>query len=275
MPNCKAGDLGAVAKLKDTRTNDTLADKAPASPSRRSTFPEPVLSYAIEPKSRGDEDKISTSMHRLEEEDGTIRYARDPADQRAAARRTGPAAHRGHRRQAEAALRRRSEPQATAHPLSRDDHRARRGARPPQEADRRARAVRRLQDPHGAAAARQRVRVRRRDLRRLDPAAVHSRRREGDPRVTAARLPGRLSRSWISASCSLDGQYHDVDSNELSFKTAGWLAFKDGMSKAKPDAPRAGDERRGLRAERLRRRPDGRPERTPRAHLGHGAARPP
>ena len=39
---------------------------------------EPVLSYAIEPKSRGDEDKISTSMHRLEEEDPSIGYSRDP-----------------------------------------------------------------------------------------------------------------------------------------------------------------------------------------------------
>ena len=57
----KAGDLGAVAKLKDTLTNDTLADKADRiTCSRRSQFPEPVLSYAIEPKSRGDEDKIST-----------------------------------------------------------------------------------------------------------------------------------------------------------------------------------------------------------------------
>src|SRR6185503_17981091 len=41
-------------------------------------FPEPVLAYAIEPKSRGDEDKISTAMHRLEEEDPSIRYSRDP-----------------------------------------------------------------------------------------------------------------------------------------------------------------------------------------------------
>ena len=41
-------------------------------------FPEPVLSYAIEPKSRGDEDKINQAMHRLEEEDPTIRYSRDP-----------------------------------------------------------------------------------------------------------------------------------------------------------------------------------------------------
>src|SRR5262249_49117205 len=72
----RAGDLGAVAKLKDTLTNHTLAEKgglrfAPIA------FPEPVLSYAIEPKSRGDEDKISSAMHRLEEEDPTIRYARD------------------------------------------------------------------------------------------------------------------------------------------------------------------------------------------------------
>ena len=42
------------------------------------TFPEAVLSYAIEPKSRGDEDKISTAMQRLKEEDPSISYARDP-----------------------------------------------------------------------------------------------------------------------------------------------------------------------------------------------------
>src|SRR5205085_8964947 len=41
-------------------------------------FPEPVISYAIEPKSRGDEEKISTSLHRLQEEDPTINYTRDP-----------------------------------------------------------------------------------------------------------------------------------------------------------------------------------------------------
>ena len=74
---------------------------------RRSKFPEPVLSYAIEPKSRGDEDKISTSMHRLEEEDPSIQLQPRSADQGAAALRPGTAAHRGHRRQAEAPLRRR------------------------------------------------------------------------------------------------------------------------------------------------------------------------
>jgi len=78
MPEIKAGDLGAVAKLKDTLTNDTLGDKASNVGFPGITFPEPVLSYAIEPKSRGDEDKISTSMRRLEEEDPSIKYSRDP-----------------------------------------------------------------------------------------------------------------------------------------------------------------------------------------------------
>src|SRR5438874_529360 len=77
VPEIKAGDLGAVAKLKDTLTNDTLGDKNDPLTFPAIKFPEPVLSYAIEPKSRGDEDKISTSMHRLEEEDPSIKYSRD------------------------------------------------------------------------------------------------------------------------------------------------------------------------------------------------------
>ncbi|HXD74650.1 MAG TPA: GTP-binding protein, partial [Vicinamibacterales bacterium] len=78
VPEVKAGDLGAVAKLKDTLTNDTLGDKSDPVTFPAVTYPEPVLSYAIEPKSRGDEDKISGSMHRLEEEDPSIKYSRDP-----------------------------------------------------------------------------------------------------------------------------------------------------------------------------------------------------
>jgi Translation elongation factors (GTPases) len=78
VPEIKAGDLGAVAKLKDTLTNDVLGDKSDQVSYSGAHFPEPVLAYAIEPKSRGDEDKISTSMHRLEEEDPSIRYSRDP-----------------------------------------------------------------------------------------------------------------------------------------------------------------------------------------------------
>ena len=187
--------MGAVAKLKDTKTNDTLRRQGRrASPSRRSTFPEPVLSYAIEPKSRGDEDKISTAMHRLEEEDPTIKYHRDPQTHELLLAGQGQM----HIEVTVAKLKRRFGVEVLLKPpripVPRDHHRARRGARPPQETDRRPRPVRRLQDQDGAAAARQRVRVRRRDLRRLDPARVHPRRREGHPGVAAARLPRRLPR---------------------------------------------------------------------------------
>jgi len=78
VPELKAGDLGAVAKLKDTHTGDVLADKTTVVSFDGMTFPEPVLAYAIEPKTRGDEDKIDTSMHRLLEEDPSIGFTRDP-----------------------------------------------------------------------------------------------------------------------------------------------------------------------------------------------------
>ncbi|MCX6551767.1 MAG: GTP-binding protein, partial [Acidobacteria bacterium] len=78
VPEIKAGDIGAVAKLKDTQTNHTLGDKETAARFAAITFPEPVLAYAIEPKTRGDEEKISSAMQRLLEEDPTIRYSRDP-----------------------------------------------------------------------------------------------------------------------------------------------------------------------------------------------------
>ncbi len=78
VPEIKAGDLGAVAKLKETQTSDLLADKSVSFRVPPIKFSEPVISYAIEPKSRADEEKISTSLHRLQEEDPSISYNRDP-----------------------------------------------------------------------------------------------------------------------------------------------------------------------------------------------------
>ena len=78
VPEMKAGDLGAVAKLKETQSGDTIADKGAKVTFPPLTFPAPVLAYAIEPKTRGDEDKISSALHRLREEDPTIHFDRDP-----------------------------------------------------------------------------------------------------------------------------------------------------------------------------------------------------
>src|SRR4029079_4569026 len=77
VPEIKAGDIGAVAKLKETQTSDLLADRTAGLKVPPVRFPEPVISYAIEHTRRGDEEKISTALHRLQEEDPTISYNRD------------------------------------------------------------------------------------------------------------------------------------------------------------------------------------------------------
>ena len=74
----KSGDIVATAKLKVTSTGDTLAARGSGIVHRPIQFPEPSISFAIEPKSRADEDKISQASHRIIEEDPTVRFERDP-----------------------------------------------------------------------------------------------------------------------------------------------------------------------------------------------------
>ena len=71
------GDIAVVAKLKETSTGDTLCEeKRPIVLSAPPTS-EPVISFALKPKSKGDEDKVASSLHRLIEEDPTIKISRD------------------------------------------------------------------------------------------------------------------------------------------------------------------------------------------------------
>lgn len=74
----KAGDLVATAKLKTTATGDTLCDKNNQVEFPGIKFPVPSISFAIEPKTRADEDRISQAVHRITEEDPTARIERDP-----------------------------------------------------------------------------------------------------------------------------------------------------------------------------------------------------
>src|SRR2546428_902803 len=73
----RAGDIAAIPKLKETSTGDTLADKAHPIVYPRVTFPEPSIAFALRPKSRADEEKISSVLPRLVEEDPTIQFRRD------------------------------------------------------------------------------------------------------------------------------------------------------------------------------------------------------
>jgi elongation factor G len=233
VPEIKAGDLGAVAKLKDTLTSDTLGDKADGLTFPALKFPEPVLSYAIEPKSRGDEDKISSSMHRLEEEDPSIHYCRDPQTKELLLSGQGQL----HIEVTVAKLKRRFGVDVNL--------------KPPRIPYRE--TIKTATEAHG---------------RHKKQTGGHG--QFGDCKIKVEPLPrgadfefvddifgGAIPRQFIPAVekgiqdartrgylagypmvdfrvTVFDGSYHDVDSNELSFKLAGSLAFKDAMTRAKP-----------------------------------------
>jgi len=72
------GDIGAVAKLKETQTGDLLLDAEREVELPQIGFPEPVMSFAVTPKSKGDEEKMAAGLRRLGEEDPTIQMRRDP-----------------------------------------------------------------------------------------------------------------------------------------------------------------------------------------------------
>ncbi len=74
----QTGDIIAVVKLKDTQTGDTLCDKSNAICFPKVEYPEAAIAFAIEPKSRADEDKISSALHKILEEDPSLHFDRDP-----------------------------------------------------------------------------------------------------------------------------------------------------------------------------------------------------
>ncbi|NOX20396.1 MAG: elongation factor G [Nitrospirae bacterium] len=71
------GEIGVVAKLKNTNTGDTLCDESNPIVFEPVKFSEPIISYAISPKSKGDEEKVSAGLQRILEEDPTLKYHRD------------------------------------------------------------------------------------------------------------------------------------------------------------------------------------------------------
>jgi elongation factor G len=78
VDSAKTGDIIAVVKLKETQTGDTLCDKSNAICYPAVQYPEAAIAFAIEPKSRADEDKISQALHKILEEDPSLHFDRDP-----------------------------------------------------------------------------------------------------------------------------------------------------------------------------------------------------
>ena len=229
----RAGDLGAVAKLKDTLTNDTLSDRSAGLKFPAIPFAEPVLSYAIEPRSRGDEDKISTAMHRLEEEDPTIRYARDPQTKELLLSGQGQL----HIEVTVAKLKRRFGVEVNLKP-PRIPYRETITAAT--EAHGRHKKQTGGHGQFGDCKIRVEPLPRGSEFEFVDDIFGGSIPRQYVPAVEKgiqdARLRGSLAGYPVVdfRATVFDGSFHPVDSNELSFKLAGSLAFKDAMARARP-----------------------------------------
>jgi elongation factor G len=233
VPEVKAGDLGAVAKLKDTLTNDTLGDKSDPVRFPAVKFPEPVLSYAIEPKSRGDEDKISTSMHRLEEEDPSIKYSRDPQTKELLLSGQGQL----HIEVTVAKLKRRFGVDVNLKP-PRIPYRE--TIKASTEAHGRHKKQTGGHGQFGDCKIRVEPMPRGADFEFVDDIFGGAIPRQFVPAVEKGIQDAR-TRGYLAGYPMVDfrvtvfdGSYHDVDSNELSFKLAGSLAFKDAMTRARP-----------------------------------------
>ena len=233
VPEVRAGDLGAVAKLKDTLTNDTLGDRSDASVFPPLKFPEPVLAYAIEPKSRGDEDKISSSMHRLEEEDPSISYSRDPQTKELLLAGQGQL----HIEVTVAKLKRRFGVDVNLKPPRIPYRETIKSAT---EAHGRHKKQTGGHGQFGDCKIRVEPLPRGADFEFVDDIFGGAIPRQFIPAVEKGIQDAR-TRGYLAGYPMVDfkvtvfdGSYHDVDSNELSFKLAGSLAFKDAMTRARP-----------------------------------------
>ena len=228
-----AGDLGAVAKLRDTLTGDMLGQKGAEIAVDLVEFPEPAMTYAIEPKSRADEDKLAPAIHKLMEEDRLIRFYRDPMTNEFLIAGAG----QPHIETIVSRLKKRYHAEVT---LKAPKVPYRETIRAKVEAPGR---HKKQTGGHGQFG----------DCKiRMEPMP-----RGGGFEFASEVFGGAIPRNFIPAiekgivesaargylagypvvdfrAVVYDGSYHDVDSNEMSFKMAGRIAFRKGMETAKP-----------------------------------------
>ena len=233
VPEFHAGDIGAVAKLKDVHTGDTLGDKSAGFIVPPMSFPEPVLAYAIEPKSRTDEDKIGPAMQRLKEEDPAIGYTRDPQTHELLLQGQGQL----HIEVTVAKLKRRFGVEVNLKP-QRIPYRETITAKV--EAHGRHKKQTGGHGQFGDCKITMEPLPRGSDFEFVDDIFGGSIPRQYVPAVEKGIQDTRL-RGYLAGYPVVDfrvtvtdGSYHDVDSSEMAFRLAGRLAFRDGMARARP-----------------------------------------
>ena len=261
-----AGDIAAAVGLSDTRTGDTLCDEKHPILLESITFPEPVISQAIEPKTKGDQDKMGDALARLAQEDPTFRMRTDEETEQTIIARDGRAPPRDHPGPLEARVQGRGERRQAAGRLQ--------GERSPRRSRSRA-------SSSGRPAARASTATSGCAWSRASRAPAtssrmgHRRRRRSRKEFMKPVDEGHPRGRWQSGVLAgypvldfkatvFDGSFHDVDSSEMAFKIAGSMAFKEAQPRGGPDPARADHGRRGHRPERVHRRRQRRPQPPPR-----------
>jgi elongation factor G len=233
VPKLHAGDIGAVAKLKDTVTGDTLTEKGHEILYPAVKWVEPVISFAIEPKSRGDEDKISQAIHKLMDEDLGLGYRREPQTKEFLLAGQGQM----HVELAVSRLKKRYGVEVLLHPPKVPYRETIKGKADVQGKHKK------QSGGHGQYG----------DCKiKMEPLP-----RGGDFEFVNEIFGGAIPKNYIPAVekgiqesrqkgvlagfptvdfrvILYDGSYHDVDSSEMAFKIAGSLAFKKAIKEAKP-----------------------------------------
>jgi elongation factor G len=228
-----AGDIGGVAKLKETLTGDSLSAKEKPFIFAPPSIPEPAIAFAIEPKSKGDEDKISVALHKLIEEDPSLHFSRDADTHEFLLAGAGQL----HVEIAVARMRRKSGVEVILHPPKVPYRET--ITRPAEGHGRHKKQT----GGHGQFAdckIRIKPLARGEDFEFVDDLYGGSIPRNYVPAVEKGIQDVR-KRGFLAGFPMVDfrvelydGQYHDVDSSEMAFKIAGSLAYKDAMEKAKP-----------------------------------------
>ncbi len=228
-----AGDLGAVAKLRDTFTGDTLGQKSAEIQVELAPLPEPAMTYAIEPKTRADEDKLAPAIHKLMEEDLLIRFYRDPQTNEFLIAGAG----QPHIEAIVSRLKKRYHAEVT---LKAPKVPYRESIRAKAEGHGRHKKQSGGHGQFGDCKIRMEPTVRGAGFEFANEIFGGSIPRQFVPAVEKGIVES-ASRGYLAGypvvdfkATVFDGSYHDVDSNEMSFKMAGRLAFRKCMEQAKP-----------------------------------------
>jgi elongation factor G len=227
------GDIGAVAKLPDVITGDTLAPKGTPVVVPALDLPEPSLTVGIRPKSKGDEDKLMTALHRLEEEDPALTVRRDDETHQTVLGGAGET----HLAIVTERLNRKFGVEVETEPVIVPYRETVTGQA---EAEGKYKKQTGGHGQFGVADIRISARERGAGFEFVDQIVGGAIPRQFIPAVQKgveeAMANGGVH-GWpvVDVSVTLfDGKFHSVDSSEMSFKMAGSLAFREGMEKAGP-----------------------------------------